>query len=196
MRFAGNPRRHRRHWRGQALVEFALVIPIFLTLVVGISEFSFVLTSKTGIAFASQDATQLAAELGDSAHADCLIIEQIEKDLQAPIDVSKVRTVSIFWTDLNGSNKAADTWTRTGAFLCPGNITIPYTQSDSSYPEADRCNILSAVGCAPGHTSIDWVGVSIAYQYSWITPLPGMIGLTGSAPLFVETHTSRMEPVQ
>jgi Flp pilus assembly protein TadG len=196
MRFYGNPQRCRRPWRGQALVEFALVIPIFLTLVVGISEFSFLLTSKTGIAFASQNATQLAAELGDSAHADCLIIEQIEKDLQSPIDVSKVTAVSIFWTDLNGSNKAANTWTRAGSFLCPGNITIPYTQSASNYPEADRCNILSAVGCAPGHNSIDWVGVSITYQYSWITPLPGMIGLTGSAPLFVETHTSRMEPVQ
>jgi len=37
--------------------------------------------------------------------------------------------------------------------------------------------------------------VTITYQYKWITPLPGLVGL-GSAPLIVQTSVSRLEPVQ
>jgi hypothetical protein len=75
------------------------------------------------------------------------------------------------------------------------NVDIPWAKGDQNYPPSDRCNILSAVGCDP-HTSLDWIGVTISYQYTWLTPLPGLAGMSGSAPLFVETHISRMEPVQ
>jgi hypothetical protein len=75
-------------------------------------------------------------------------------------------------------------------------VTIPYNPGAQNYLWSNRCNILSVVGCASGHTTMDWIGVSVSYQYSWITPLPGLVGLGSSAPLFVETHISRMEPVQ
>jgi hypothetical protein len=178
-------------------VEFALVIPIFLTIVVAIAEFAFVLTVKTGVSFAGQDATQLAAELGNTPDADVLILQQIEKDLQAPVNSAKVTSVTVFWTDSTGVAKAADTWTKPGSYSSTIlGVTIPYSQGAQNYLWSNRCNILTALGCATGHTTLDWIGVSISYQYSWVTPLPGLVGLGSSAPLFVETHISRMEPVQ
>jgi len=75
-------------------------------------------------------------------------------------------------------------------------VTIPYTQMSNGYPAANRCNVVLATGCATGHTGVDWIGVTITYAYQWITPLPGMIGLGGSPPTFVETNTSRLEPIQ
>ena len=120
----------RRRHPGQALVEFALVIPIFLVLVVAIAEFAFLLTVKTGITFASEDATQYAAELGNAADADCYILQLIESDIQAPVDRSRIQSVSIFWTDLNGSNLGADTWTRTGNHLCSKRRDDPLHAGD------------------------------------------------------------------
>lgn len=182
---------------GQTLVEFALVIPIFLTVVVAIAEFAFLLTVRTGITYASQDASQIASELGNSPDADVYILQQIEKDVMAPVDKARIQTVTIFWTDLNGSNKGANTFTRTGSMHNAANtVTVPYTQTSSGYPVANRCNIVLATGCASGHTGVDWIGVTITYSYQWITPLPSMIGIGGTGPTLVETNTSRLEPIQ
>jgi Flp pilus assembly protein TadG len=187
--------RTRRRARGQALVEFALVIPIFLVVVVAIAEFAFLVTIKFGVTYAAQDATAIAAELGNAPNADIYVLNQVEKDLMAPVDKAKVLSVAIYWTDSNGVNKGSNTWTRTG-LTTAGGITVPYTLASAGYPVANRCNIVLATGCAPGHTGVDWIGVTITYQYSWVTPLPGMIGLGGTPPTFVETTTSRLEPIQ
>lgn len=197
MRLVGDPLRRRRRSRGQALVEFALVIPIFLVVVVAIAEFAFLLTVKTGITYASQDATAMASALGDSPDADVYILQQIERDLQAPVDKAKIVSVSIFWTDLNGTNKGANTFERRGSMSNDGGtVTVPYTQTGFGYPVDNRCNIISGTGCATGHSGVDWIGVTLTYTYSWVTLLPSLIGLSNSPPTFVETHTSRLEPIQ
>jgi len=41
----------RREDRGQALIEFALVIPLLLLLILGIVEFSFVWNSRNTVLF-------------------------------------------------------------------------------------------------------------------------------------------------
>ena len=187
----------RRRGPGQAMVEFALVILPFMVLVVAIAEFAFLLTVKTGITYASQDATQLAAELGGTPDADVYILAQIEKDVQTPVDKTKITGVTIFWTDLNGANKGANTFTRTGTMQNEAKtVTVPYTQGSNNYPVSNRCTVILATGCAPGHTGVDWIGVTITYTYQWVTPLPSLIGLSGSPPVFVETNTSRLEPQQ
>ena len=195
-------RRNRRHSRGQAMVEFALVIPVFMALIVGLAELSFLLTIKTEISFASQDATQLAAELGNTADADCMILRQIDQDTGAPADKARLKSVNIFWTDSTGVSKGADVWTKPGTYHCAVlNVDIPWSQGAQGYKSDDRCNILSGLTCTPGHGGVangglDWIGVTINYQYKWVTPMPGLTGLGGAAPLFAETHISRLEPVQ
>jgi hypothetical protein len=193
-----NPQRGQhgqRGQRGQALVEFALIIMVFMTVIVAICEFAFLLTVKTGIAFASQDATQLAAELGSQPDADCYILKLIDKDLLAPVNKANIQSVKIFYTNSSGAVGVSDNWSKGGTYHCDNlNIDIPWVAGAQNYPPEDRCNILSAVGCDP-HTSLDWIGVTITYRYSWITPLPSLAGLSSSPPIFTETHISRVEPV-
>ena len=45
----------RREERGQALVEFAIVLPALLLLILGIVEFAFVWNSRNTVLFASRD---------------------------------------------------------------------------------------------------------------------------------------------
>ena len=180
--------------RGQALVEFALIIPLFLILIVALAEFSFLLTVKVGVSDTAQDAVQLASELGNTANADCTVLQLVEKDMGAPIDKAKIQSVSFFWTDVTGANKGANTYVRTGTMTCANGGTVPYSSTANGYPIASRCNFV--LGCGPGKPGVDWIGVTITYQYAWITPLPSLIGLQGSPPTFVQTNTSRLEPVQ
>jgi hypothetical protein len=202
MLFNGSSRKRRRRGDGQALVEFALVVPLFLTLVVAIFEFSFMFTTHVSASFASRDGSQIAAELGDAPCADHAILKRIQGDMQAPIDPNKIVTIDIFWADVNGNVKggAINSWDFGGTSSCPlpdgSVISVPFHQTASSYPLNARCNIVSAAGCQAGHTTIDTIGVTVKYQYAWVTPLSNLIGLAGSAPLIVQTSYMRLEPVQ
>jgi hypothetical protein len=173
-------------------VEFSLIIPIFMTLVVAILEFSFFLTVKIGVTDSSQDAVQLASELGNTPNADFSILQLVEKDMGSPIDRTKIQSVTIFQTDLEGDNLGSDTYNRTGSWTL-NSVTIPYSLSGGKgYAEANRCNIVNPTVCG----GVDWIGVTITYQYHWMTPLPNLAGVGSSAPTIVQTSTSRLEPIQ
>lgn len=61
-------RKYLRNNRGQALVEFALIVPVLLLLVLGIMEFSMVIHQYMVVAGASREGARAAA-LGDSNDA-------------------------------------------------------------------------------------------------------------------------------
>lgn len=191
-----------RRSRGQSLVEFALVIPIFITLVVAIAEFAFLFATFLSASFTSRDAVQVAAEMGGNPCSDHVILQRIEGDITGPADKTKITGVDIFWSDSAGNVKAGavNTWVRGGSSSCtlPSTtvITVPYHQTSNSYPLADRCNVISAADCASGHTTIDTIGVKITYQYTWITPLPGLIGGSGTGMQIVQSNMMRLEPVK
>ena len=63
--------------RGQGLVEFALVIPVFLLLVLGVVEFGRLMVTYSSISTASRDAVRYAISVGDTPsgiphYQDCL----------------------------------------------------------------------------------------------------------------------------
>ena len=174
-------------------MEFSLIIPIFMTLVVAIAEFSFLLTIKIGITDTAQDAVQTAAEMGNNPDADFAILSRVEADLTGPADKTKIQSVEIIWTDSYGvANYGEDRYDRSGS-LTRNSITVPYSPGTATYPEGSRCNVIA--GC-PGHVSVDYIAVKVTYQYTWVTPLPGLAGLSSSPPIFVQSSISRLEPIQ
>ena len=182
----------RRRSSGQALVEFAFIIPIFMTLIVAIAEFSFLLVVKVGVTDAAQDAVQYASELGQTTNADFYVLQLVEKDMATPIDRQKIQSVSIFKTNALGANLGSDTYNRTGTWTV-NSVTIPYSLSGAKgYPETSRCNTVDTTVCG----GVQWIGVTVTYQYAWITPLPNLVGLGTAPPTFVQTSTSRLEPIQ
>jgi hypothetical protein len=209
----GHPLRRRRRSRGQALVEFALVIPIFLSIFVAIAEFSFLFTAYGSVGFASHDAAQVAATYGNTAGADCALLQRIDNDVMAPANPAQIKTVDIFWVNTASGNGnpvsgAEEIYTYDGgSHSCtkPDGtvISVPFPISSNQaveatsggYPEVNRCNVNQGVGCASGHNTIDTIAVKISYQYVWITPFPQMIGGSATGPLLTETNMMRLEPI-
>ena len=76
--------------RGQTLVEFALVFPLFFTLFMGVVEFSFTFNAILSVTFASRNAALAAAEAGNADGADCVVLSGIENDIGAPADHARV----------------------------------------------------------------------------------------------------------
>src|SRR5256885_13049068 len=87
---------------GQALIEFAIVLPVFLLLLFGLVEFGFVLNASSTVNYASRVAALLAAEGGATTGTDCMVLRAIDRALTSPTTPDRVSRVEIYWSDPNG----------------------------------------------------------------------------------------------
>jgi Flp pilus assembly protein TadG len=180
--------------RGQALIEFALVLPVFLLLIFGVVEFGVLYNAAVTVNFVTRVAALLAAEGGRTEGTDCMVLRAIERDTISPANSSRISTVEIYWSDANGDQIASsvNVYTRTGSLTCTyasGSITVPYTLSTAGYPETQRCDVLA--GCGGLHTTVDDVGVRITYTHQWMT----RFGQTIARSITFQRSTAvRMEP--
>jgi Flp pilus assembly protein TadG len=194
----GLRRAAREHRAGQALVEFALVIPVYLLIMLFLIEFGFVFNAVLETNYASRNAALFAAEAGNGPGSDCVILDAIENDMGAPADRSQILEVDIFRADQAGNPIPGEitTYTRTDSKTCTfpdgTSLTVPYEAVTNGYPEASRCNVLA--GCSVGQPTVDQVGVRIAYRHTWRTPIHGFI-LFGPSIQVERVNVMRMEPV-
>lgn len=196
-------RRHRlprtrtgRSTRGQALVEFALVLPLFIVLLLGLIEFAFLFNALLSVNYAARDAALAAGEAGDGSGADCVILDTVDTSVGPPTDDGRIGTVEIYQATPNGVMVGSPTvYTRGGTKTCTfvdgTTVTVPYTLTSDSYPERSRCNVLG--GC-PGHSTVDNVAVRISYTHRYVTPLQNFLG-GGATLTFDRSSVMRMEPI-
>jgi Flp pilus assembly protein TadG len=190
--------RLRAHRRGQSLVEFALTIPIFFALLIGLIEFGFALNAVLSANYATREASLVAAEAGNTAGADCVILKMIEDRVTAPADRAQISQVRIYKANASGGVVAGkvNTYARTGSLPCvvgSTSFTLTYELVGSAgYAETTRCNV--AGGCA-GSTSVDHIGVEMTYLHTWRTGAPAIIGLGGPGYTIIKSNAMRMEPV-
>jgi Flp pilus assembly protein TadG len=181
--------------RGQALVEFAIVLPVFLLLLFGLVEFGFVLNASSTVNYASRVAALLAAEGGATAGTDCMVLRAIDRALTSPTTPTRVSRVEIYWSDANGDQIASNVnaYDRFGTLTCAygdgSTITVPYTRTTNDYPESERCDVLA--GCGGLHTTVDDIGVRITYAHQWVTSFGQRIA---PSIIFQRSTGVRMEP--
>ena len=135
---------------GQSVVEFALVVPLFVLLLVGIIEFAFALNAVLAVNFATREAALIAAEAGNSDGSDCVILQRIEDSVGAPADHSNITSVWIYKSDRNGTVLAKNNYVRSGppmsCVVSGVTMTVPYSLSGGeNYEDIKRCNVLA--GC-------------------------------------------------
>jgi len=191
--------KHRPTDRGQTLVEFALVFPIFFVLLMGMIEFGLVFNAMLSINFASRDGSLIAAEAGNAVGSDCVILNKVEQGIGAPASTTRVTEVDIYQAGKTGNalTGKVNTYLRSGSKTCTlpdgTTLTVPYTLSGAAgYPETSRCNVQG--GCS-GSGGVDTIGVKITYAYTPFTPLGRFIGLGTTSYTLVESNAMRMEPV-
>jgi Flp pilus assembly protein TadG len=183
---------------GQSLVEFALVLPLFLTVMLAIIEFAFTFNAVLAVNFASRTAALLAAEGGADVGTDCVVLRSIESNIQLPANNAMIMSVEVYRANTNGEMLGTATvYDHTGTTDCelPGGITfrLPYQRTQDGYPETTRCAALA--GCGGTHPTLEIVGVRITYHHSWVTPLRSFVGGYPGGLMFARSNATRMEPV-
>ena len=169
---------------GQSLVEFTMLVPLFLLILFGMVEFGFVFTHNLTLEYATREGARTGAALanGGGNTTTCAVIdpqivaavERVLKSPGSPIDISRVSQIQIWKAATPGGTPitgAVNTWTYTGTATGPtiDGQQLDFTQQSQQWAPCTRDN-----GSSP-----DSVGVSLVYTYRLVTPLSGIAAFFG-----------------
>jgi hypothetical protein len=173
-----------RRWqkRGQAMVEFALVAPLFFTLIFGLIEFSLIGVSISSFNLAADEGARIGSYLG---RTDDTVDHQIYLAIAAHtsgVVVAQTLKIEIFKADVTGQpvmvggNIIED-------ILDINGITISRPcDPGCDWPATSRIDQL---------LSADYLGVRITYQYTYLT---GFISGGNASLVLTASSVQRIEP--
>ena len=179
-----------RGGRGQAMVEFALILPLFLILLMGMLEFGIVFDHRNAMAYAVREGARVGASLGNGgsqpAGVDPAILAAVQRGLTDPILIENIASIEIFQADTSGEPVAG----KIDKFDRDGNpIGTPGWPATSRVPP----------GLVQGATG-DSIGVRVVYNFKPQTPLGTLLGLfiNGNPPYttipMTDKAVTRLEP--
>lgn len=180
--------------RGQGLVEFAMLVPVFLLLLFGMLEFGFAFDQNLTLEYATREGARVGSALANgggtlgcnagqspnAATVDPQVLAAVQRVLMSP--GSRVKPVAgmqvLIWeADANGDRSAAttNTWTFTGIGSGPivDGQAIAFSMSSTNWSACSRTN--------GGPAGVDSIGVSLTYTYTFQTPLAGILRFFGGA---------------
>ena len=181
--------------RGQGLVEFAMLVPVFMLLLLGLLEFGFVFDHTMTVSYATREGARSASAFaqGNATTVPCASIDQnivaaVQRVLKAPgslVTVSNISNITIYKASSSGTPVA--------------NASNVWTYSAGNGPSVDGANLDFVQGTVQwdacsrvGGSSPDSIGVSITYDYRFVTPLSaalGFFGPPGGAGLTIRDRT-------
>lgn len=178
-----------RREQGQSLVEFTLVAPVLLVLVLGMLDFGLAFADKLTLGNATREGARIGAALvtgspmactGDPNGVDTTIVASVQNILRSggsDVDLSHIDAIRIFRADAGGNPVGGDinVWRYTpgagpDADPGPGTETIDFSPASVAWPACGRDNNIDAP---------DSLGVSIDYQYRLQTPLGIILAFVG-----------------
>src|ERR1700686_1679725 len=154
--------RYARSQRSQALVEFAMVSPIFLLVLFTAIDISRLLYTYTAVSSAARDGARTAS-LSGAIYGDCQIIQEVELVGQGfPVKMDPNSIVGN--SDPNNPTGALQPTTP------PSNVAYAYIWPAvaTAAPADSNCNTTTQRAVSP---SVKHVAVEIQYHFTPLLPL-------------------------
>ncbi len=170
--------------RGQAIVEFALMVPFLLVLVLAICDFGLATITKGTTSYAGRQGARLLESYGaSSSDPDSAVVNAITTTLQAGgLTLNNLQSITIFRSNPGSPGDAGAT---PGVGDTPGLDRV-YTFNNGTLSGSPSGAY--SVGETPSPQHGDFAGITIRYHYRGITPL-----LAGGIDIVDVTHT-RIDP--
>ncbi len=148
--------------RGQSMVEFSLILPVFILVLLGLLEFGSAYDHRNAMAYAVREGARVGASLGSggtsSSTVDPTIVAAVRRGLTDPILIENISTIEIYKADANGVpiTGKVNRFDHTGAAVgAPG------------WPASTRVAGING----------DMLGVRVVYDFRPTTPLGTMMAL-------------------
>jgi Flp pilus assembly protein TadG len=174
-------RRRRERARGQSLVEFSVIVPVFLLILLGMLEFGFAFDQAMTITYASREGARSGAAFANgnttsmpcatSTDVDKHIVAAVQRVLQGPgsrITSSRISEIRIYKADSSGNQigAQANIWT----FANNAGPVVDGQPLDWN-PTTTNWNACTRVNAWVGATPPDSIGIRVQYTYDFVTPL-------------------------
>jgi hypothetical protein len=187
---------------GQSLVEFALVLPVLLMILLGLIEFGFVFAHHQGLEYATREGARTASALANGqngqngapvATACATIDDQVIAAVQRVITgtgsllvLGNVSQIRIYRYDDATSAPATPASSFVNVWIpisSGGNVVdgvpLKFRQTSGSWNPCTRSN-----GLTP-----DSVGVDVTYSYTFVTGLGSLLRWAGVISLPMRDNT-------
>jgi hypothetical protein len=175
--------------RGQGLVEFAMIVPVFMLLLLALLEFGFVFDHTMTISYATREGARSGAAFANgndttmicttSVDVDKNVIAAVERVLQAPgsqVVPARVSEIRIYNANASGTQIGSDynLWTYSaGSGPVVDGAALDFIQVQNNWNACTRDNTWN------GSNAPQSIGVSVQYQYHFVTPLAAILGFFG-----------------
>ena len=182
-------RLHRRETRdgegGQAVVEFALILPMFIIILFAALEFGSAIDHRTAMAYAVREGARVGASLGAGGTTpnavDPAIIAAVQRGLTDPIRMENITSIEIFKANTSGQpiSPYTNIYNKDGVLV-----------GSAGWPASTRVTGVSA----------DSIGVRVRYDFHPNTPLSQLMGFFSGGPApynvlkMTDTSVMRLEP--
>ena len=172
----------RRPRSGQSLVEFAVILPVFVLFLLGMLEMDLAFGHHLTLEYATREGSRTGSGLANGGSTNCLLgldtkgidpqiiaaVQRVLKSPGSPINLSAVSEIRLYRADASGNQVGGqvNVWgpaPGSGPDIDPGLGVdrLDFTQRSSGWPVCSRSS-----GPNP-----DSIGVRLRYAYRFQTPL-------------------------
>ncbi len=199
----GDHSRDRFGERGQGLVEFTLVLPLMILLLLGMLEFGLAFNHHMTIEYATREGSRTGSGLSKGGTTNCIggldlqmidaqtvaAAQRILKSPGSPIQMGNIADIRIYNANATGDQigSQVNVWTYSpgaGPDIDPsllGVDRLDFSNSSTGWPVCSRSSGPNA----------DSIGVRISYTYQFSTPLGAVMDMLGGTRLTQLTINDR-----
>ena len=171
-------RRAQEPERGQGVVEFALLVPVFMLLLLSMLEFRFVFDHLLTIQYATREGARVGAALAAdgggtipcATGVDPLIIQAVNRVLQSSgsrVNVAEIQEIRIYKAGTNGGQDA----------LSPGAFNV--WNYDTGTGTLRQTSVGWSACTRNNGVNPDSIGVSLVYRYRMQTAVGNVLQFFG-----------------
>lgn len=187
------PTSPRTRGRGQSLVEYAMTVPVFLLILLGMLEFGFAFSHHLTMEYSTREGARTGASLANgSATVPCATIDdQVVAAVQrvltgagSQVAIGKIGEIRIYKADGTGQELGPKNVWKPGTGPTVEGAPLKFANVSTGWDACTRKNTTVSAS-----DRVDSIGVSITYDYDFVTPLGSLMGIVGSAQLHMTDRT-------
>jgi hypothetical protein len=180
--------------RGQALVEFAVLVPAFLIILLSLLEFGLVFNQYLTLEYATREGARVASALADGddnpticSQVDPQSIAAVQRVLTSPgsqVNEAEIQEIRIWRSTLSSSGTPGVPDTNARIYIWTYVAPAPGPTVDGQPLLFNQTSTTGGAAWPPCSRNDDGanpesIGVSLTYRYQMTTPLTGLLRLVG-----------------